>query len=213
MGKSYSRQHTLPDETKGSAFAFGLTTGASESSKNLLYPEVTDDDSKHSAMYVRSHGSYGPGEQRNREYKWEESPIDPVNHMFGKVDKGMVRNGVELCLVPAKDDAVPKTRITAKQVEDIKGMHDHLGRSRNLGHGDRGLPKNHVYGVKGSLDQWDAQACISGNYSADEQAPDADLGTSATPGWRNVAVEKRAFGCPTLRADIIKPERRSREPN
>jgi hypothetical protein len=209
LAKSYSRNHVLPEQTKQKMFAFGLTTGASESSKNLLYPEVKEDEDVHAPQYIRSHGSYGPGQQRNREYKWDQSAVDPNVHRFGKVEKEMLKNGVQLCLDPKKDDGVAKTRITAKQVEDIKGMKDHLGRSRNLGHGNRGLGQAHVFGVKGTLDQWDAQMCIAGDYSAGEQAPDTDLGTSATPGWRNVAVEKRAFGCPTLRTDVPKPGARS----
>jgi len=91
----------------------------------------------------------------------------------------------------------------------MKNLKDHLGRAKNLGHGNRGLDEQHVFGVKGTLDQWDAQACIAGDYSYEEQMPDPDLGTSATVGWRNTTTDQRSFGCPTVRADIPQPERKS----
>ena len=31
-------------------------------------------------MYIRSHGSYAPGEQRDRHYNW---PVDPTTTRFG----------------------------------------------------------------------------------------------------------------------------------
>merc|ERR1719261_2154228 len=51
LGKSYVREHQLPAETKSRDFAFGICAGESESSKNLLYPTVTEDESKYTATY------------------------------------------------------------------------------------------------------------------------------------------------------------------
>jgi hypothetical protein len=209
LGKSYNRGHVLPDEAKSSVFSFGIATGSSESAKNLLYPRKGEDESKFREAYIKSHGSFAPGEQRVRGYEWDKTGMDPTVHRFGKVEKNGLRNGVGLSMNPEKDDCVSKTRITAKQVEDMKNLKDHLGRAKNLGHGNRGLQEQHVFGVKGTLDQWDAQACIAGDYSYEEQMPDPDLGTSATVGWRNTTTDVRSFGCPTVRADIPQPERKS----
>jgi hypothetical protein len=209
LGRSYVRGHVLPKKAQDSCFAFGVPTGASESSKNLLYPTVLEDESKHDAMYTKSHGTYAAGQQRDRKYDWDKAPVDPKSHRFGKKDKAPLQNGVLLCMRPGIDNAVPKTRITAKKVEDHKNTKDQLGRSRNLGLGSTGLPSDHVFGVRGTQDAWDGAACIQGNYSEEEQAPDADLGCSATPGWRNTSIETRAFGCPTLRTDVRYPAKKS----
>jgi len=203
LGKSYSRGHRLPDQTKDTKFSFGVPTQSSESSKNLIYPRVENDESVHKAMYTKSHGSYAPGEQRDRGYKWNETGKDPNVFQFGKVEKNTIQNGVSLCMNPGMDDGVAKTRISAKQVEDMKDLKkEHLGRCKSMNQGGRNLKQGHVFGVAGSLDAWDAQACIQGNYSDAEQMPDEDLGTSATPGWRNVSVETRSFGAPSVRNDI-----------
>lgn len=209
LGKSFSRGHELPEETRDSAFAFGVMTGQSEPSKNLLYPTVTEDEAIHEAMYRKSHGTYQPGVQVDRQYKWNNTNIDVTTHRFGKKDKNLVKNGVGLCMNSAKDIEVPKTRLVQTHVEKLKSLKDQLGKARNLGLGDTNLPKDHTFGVRGTADMWDASDCIQGDYSAAEQAPDADLGTSATPGWRNNSCERRAFGCPTLRTDIPYPDKRS----
>lgn len=209
LGKSFSRGHLLPEQARNPNFAFGIPTGCSESSKNLLYPTETEDESKHSGMYTKSHGSYAPGEQRNRDYNWEKTDINEKTHRFGKKEKNMLKNGVALCMNPANDKSVPKTRLVATKVENMKNTKDQLGKARNLGMGTTGLQQEHIFGVQGTLDSWDAQACIQGDYSAEEQQPDSDLGTSATPGWRNTTIEQRAFGCPTLRTDIRNPAAKS----
>jgi len=209
LGKSFLRGHQLPEEARDADFSFGIPTGCSESSKNLLYPTQTEDESKHSGMYTKSHGSYAPGEQRNRDYNWDKTDINQVSHRFGKKEKNMLENGVALCMNPANDKSVPKTRLVASKVENMKNTKDQLGRARNLGMGSTTLTQEHIFGVQGTLDSWDAQMCIQGDYTPEEQQPDTDLGVSATPGWRNTTVESRAFGCPTLRTDIRNPAAKS----
>lgn len=67
------------------------------------------------------------------------------------------------------------------------------------------LLEQHVYGkeaVKRGPNEWDARACVEGDYSWAEQQPDNDLGKSITPGFRNAIAEGRAFGVPSIRSDI-----------
>ena len=51
-----------------------------------------------------------------------------------------------------------------------------------------------------------------GNYTAEEQQPDKDLGRSLKPGWRNIADgpggPDRLFGVPSIRKDIPAPRLR-----
>lgn len=208
LGKSYSRGHVLPPKVQQSKFSFGLTTGASESAKNLIYPLPKTNEDKFSDQYIRSHGSYAPGEQRDRKYAWNNTGIDPNKHQFGKKAPQLEYNGVGLVLNPGKDDAVPKTRMCAESVEKMKNTKDELGRCRNLGLNTKGS-KNRVFGVKGVMDKWGASQCLAGRYSAEEQMPDPDLGRAVKSGWCNVTTENRAFGCPTVRSDIKKPATRS----
>ena len=74
-------------------------------------------------------------------------------------------------------------------------MSDQLRRVRNLGFSSRNLPADHIFGVSGASDRWDAHV-HRGAYSAAEQATDPDLGRSTTLGWRNVTTETRALAAP-----------------
>ena len=74
------------------------------------------------------------------------------------------------------------------------------------------LLEQHVYGkeaVKRGPNEWDARACVEGDYSWAEQQPDNDLGKSITPGFRNAIAEGRAFGVPSIRSDIQPYAKRS----
>ena len=48
---------------------------ADESVKYGMYPEQTEPEDKHKAMYVRTHGSWAPGEQITRGYNWKVSGV------------------------------------------------------------------------------------------------------------------------------------------
>jgi hypothetical protein len=106
---------------------------------------------------------------------------------------------------------VPQTTLTSKKYDDFQSMGDLLGRARNLGHGKQ-LAGDHIFGkaaVRRGPNEWDARDCVEGKYSYAEQLPDSDLGTTATPGFRNATTELRRFGCPSVRSDIPKYARRS----
>lgn len=58
---------------------------SSENAKDVLYPHrhsaaSVDDDDRIKAMYARTHGNFGPGEQKTREYNWQ---LDKTKHRFG----------------------------------------------------------------------------------------------------------------------------------
>mmetsp|Transcript_33161 Transcript_33161/g.87567 ORF Transcript_33161/g.87567 Transcript_33161/m.87567 type:complete len:324 (-) Transcript_33161:201-1172(-) len=208
LGRSYVRGHVLPGKTTENDFKFGkASVSSTEAAKPLLYPTVTEDDQQYKAQYIKSHKSYAPGEQKQRDYNWK---IDMGTHKFGVgVGSQTAMNGASFGVTGAMAQCEPP-RITSKKTEDFKNTHDQLGRVRNLGHGSK---ESHpgVYG-KASLPNskvWDARSCIEGDYTYDEQAPDADLGKSHTPGFRNITAESRAFGVPTVRSDIPKYATRS----
>jgi hypothetical protein len=100
--------------------------------------------------------------------------------------------------------------VVSERVESVQGLKDQLGKCRNLLqtrsveesfgvswlHSARGLGDYncaHIIHVRHVLsavygrsdrhnDDWDAKACLEGDYSYSEQCPDNDLGASITPG-------------------------------
>jgi hypothetical protein len=82
-----------------------------------------------------------------------------------------------------------------------------LGQSKNLGQNSGARPFDQVYGKsvansKGGKGQWVAADVMKGKYTANEQMPDVDLGKSIAPGFRNISLENRAYGCPSIRTDL-----------
>jgi len=178
----------------------------------LVSQNETDEETAASKLYIRSHGSYGPGEQKKRGYNW---PMDPLKATYGDKGKDIALGGMSQAIydvLHGKGDAEEKT-ITSKKYDDFQSMTDLLGRARNLGHGEQPtLEPGHVYGkaaVRRGGGEWDARDCIEGHYEISEQLPDSDLGKTATPGFRNCTTETRRFGCPSVRSDIPKYAKRS----
>lgn len=146
LGKSYQRGHVLPKECQASGFAFGLSKPETnpEGAKGIIYPHVEEDPATFKAMYQKSHGISEPGEQKNRNYRWEATQIqNPSKFKFGLMDKTLVRDGVATCLNPVaelgRDNASKKSSstlvktIVAKQVESMKDTFDQMGQARHLG--------------------------------------------------------------------------------
>ena len=70
-------------------------------------------------MYNKTHGNFGPGEQRDREYNW---PVEKTNHQFGYGEKKLL-NGAAMSLHSERYDGdFPKTVIVKKTVEDHKAV-------------------------------------------------------------------------------------------
>ncbi|KAF1320964.1 hypothetical protein FI667_g12189, partial [Globisporangium splendens] len=211
LGKSYSRGHVLPANMQKPEYAFGISGTFGDSARELLYPSTSFNNKQDEELYKRSHRSVAPGEQKNRDYYWDSAKIDPKKCRFG-VKTGAVGIeglGASACLNPEMDDTLPRSAITAKQVEDMRSMLDHLGKPRHLGASSTNLPPDHVFGATLKKDAENTWDCIQGHYSYDEQQPDADLGRAVNYGWKNSSAETRAFGVPSIRSDIPLPSKRS----
>lgn len=175
LGRSFHRGHKQPKFTQASGFRYGVTSAHSnEDAKSLLYPGAAErlgnneDAARTKANYIKSHHSYLPGEQKCRDYNW---PVDPLTTVFG--DKGenfalrRLSSGVHEAL-HSNMDCVEKRRLA----QNIPVAEDHIF----------GIP---THGNSDSYNE-DCQAVMRGNYSAEDQMPDRDLGKSVTPGFRNV---------------------------
>ncbi|CAM9721874.1 unnamed protein product [Scytosiphon promiscuus] len=196
LGKGYQRGHQLPQKVKNKAFMFGVSSDKSEAAKELLYPRPSDPDMQESSLRC------GPGEQRRRGYDWQ---VDIENHRFGR--PGSLAS--PLCLDSGGE---PPSGVVSKKLDDFRETQDTIGRARNLGHNSRDHLGKHVYGreaVKRGPNEWDARACVEGDYGWAEQQPDVDLGKSITPGFRNAIAQGRTFGVPSIRSDILPYAKRS----
>mmetsp|Transcript_8529 Transcript_8529/g.10787 ORF Transcript_8529/g.10787 Transcript_8529/m.10787 type:complete len:282 (-) Transcript_8529:361-1206(-) len=173
-------------------------------------------EDKNRELYIKSHNSYNPGEQKRRQYDWKK--VDPKSHRFGVVDKAKNDEGVAFCL--NMDISKDQSRLTSIAVADFRDANsDKLGRSRNrrMTAPDRAKLKNSSAPneltthrrTKPIQQEWTAVETIQGDYSHEEQQPDKDLGKAVRPGWRNSHEPERTFGCPTVRNDIKPPTRRS----
>lgn len=213
LGRSQQRG-TLPDSLNNKTTCFGVRGKRGVSAKELMYPTSVADPVGTHEQYIKSHKAYKPGEQRNRAYEWENTTIkDPVSHRFGKVVKDGLQEGVMLSLNAFRDTDQPPKRIVPKAYDDFKNVtSDELGKCKNLGQANASLERHGMtFGVTTlpRPEEGGAAECIRGQYSSDEQAPDADLGRSLVPGLRNMTRETRAFGVPTIRSDISPPVARS----
>jgi len=162
--------------------------------KDVLYPQSGSMEEKNETakMYQRTHGNFGPGEQRTRDYDWQANPrvSDATGnvqaHPFGYGEQKLL-NGAAKSVMPERiDEGFPKTVIVKKIVEDQKAVtQDMLGTVKNLGQGQPARDMGHTYGqMRRNLD-WNAAKCINGDPSERELQPDNDLARSTKPNCTN----------------------------
>lgn len=206
LGKGYEFQ-TRPASTKDATFAFGKPSGRSGvGTKDLVCPQdATADDTAAEAVYKKSHGAFGPGEQRTRMIDWSKTHIDPAAVRFGRVAKRPEKNGVGKCLDPGKDDERTEARVVPLRVEAKRQFStDQVGKARPLGLAPYTRPVPATFGIgSGAGDSWGTAECLRGDFTEEEQLPDADLGKATRPGFRNASIDpSRVFGIPSLRTDV-----------
>lgn len=214
LGGSYRRDYELPDKFTQQGEPFGRSSRLSaEPAKTIIFPEMSEASFAGEDLYKRSHGSYGVGEQKRRGYSWK---INPDEIRFGVKGDTIAYNGVSRniaeVLCPSAEDT--ESVIGTSKVEEHRMMGDLLGKTRDLGQGSKARTEQFVYGLpsaytKKSKSQWSAIDTIKGRYRAEDLVVDPDLGKSITPGFRNITLESRAYGCPSLRSDIPVPVHRS----
>lgn len=211
LGRVPDRGIILPSKFTEEKEPFGeKSKSSSEPAKDLIFPNELLNDGKEEEIYKRSHGSYGVSEQLHRGYKWD---IDPESTRFGRKGDTIALNGVSKNITEVLQGDLRDNRdsiVNMKQVEDFRNMKDILGQSKNLGQNSfsRG---DMVYGKANKGKGIGAGEVIRGRYTDDDNMPDQDLGKSITPGFRNVSMEDRMYGCPSIRNDIpaLPPHRRS----
>jgi hypothetical protein len=164
-------------------------------------------------MYIKTHGNFDSGEQKDRNYEWN---FDKTTHRFGYGEQRLI-NGAAMSIHAERfENNFPKTVIVKKTVEDVKAVtSDLLGQSKNLGQGKPPMSADHAFGIKNIVGNniWNAAKCIHGEPSEKEVQPDNDLGRCTKAGSMNVVRKpedwNRSFGTPTIRTDIPYKDKRS----
>jgi hypothetical protein len=204
LGKPYVRGHLIPDPAMG----FGVPSPPFEDGKLVIFPrDAIPEAEPVRQRYVKTHGNFAPGEMFTREYNWPEE-AKGENFRFGvKQTSGNDQGGegAKMALEPGReeDGSYPKTRFIQRTSEDYRSVvHPKLARTRNYQQGQLPVKPGHTFGIKSMSSEVTARSCILGYYGLNEQLPDQDLGRCIKPGRRNVTNEMRAFGTPSVRADI-----------
>jgi len=212
LGQTVNRNYKWPEQSKKEDFRFGIASKGSESAKDVMYtPASLNDDQQAKNLYIKSHGMYEAGQQKQRDYQW---PFNPNVHVFGKTEKLVADEG-KFCLQPeTADEAFPKTQIVKKNVEDFRDYNkDPLGKPNNLAQTNPYVTADQVYGFKPKeKEPWNAAKCITGEAVYKQVKEDEFLGRATKHGFKNVPKpgdEGRVFGVPTIRNDINKPGLRS----
>lgn len=206
LGQPMTRGHVIPDGL-GTERPFGRIVDAKGLDKAGQVQQILNgfpgpEPADTHQMYVRSHGDYAAGEQRSRGYEFPEGVTSDTR--FGI--KGTVKPTTDQVKEIFKE---PDTQLISKIQADFKLVNDdRIGKPRTLGYGDRPtMGPGHTFGVPSrKFEEWGVDKLLKGEYAPEEQAPDADLGKSIRPGYRNVpASADQTFGVPTVRTDLPMP--------
>jgi hypothetical protein len=212
LGKCFDRGHNVPLPPCG----YGKKNGEPEDGKEAIFPRGVEPEPEHIRQrYVKTHGNFAPSEMFTRQYNWPDATMEK-NFRFGVAANTGLGEGVGVRMVlstdKADDGSFPVTRFVQRTGEDYRHVvHPELGKKRNYQQQKPPMAPDHAYGIKSTSAEVTARTCILGYYSLNEQLPDQDLGRCIKPGRRNVTSESRAFGTPSVRADIpaLPQERRS----
>jgi hypothetical protein len=180
--------------------------------KDLIYSNnIFVEDEKTRKMYNLTHGLTEPGEQKDRNYKWN---FDKNTHVFGKPET-MEKDGTKKSLqTDLLFSEYPQTKIGNKRLEDFRQATSSLvGTGKFKGTLNDNIPHNHAFGTRTMKDgNWNVGKCLSGNMDTNNRSMlthDVDLGKSFNYTNKNKKLHPtdlinghRLFGVPSVRTDL-----------
>lgn len=209
LGKGFVRGHHVPKAlAEDSGFQFGKPTNAPRHSseqqgKDAIAPEdAPEHDREAHERYVRTHQAFDPGERVNRQYAWP-AEVAQEKHRFGRPYEARLDGAGVRAALTEEDPAVGggcagATRVVQRTAEEFhRATHDPVGGRAQGTHGRPPVPEGFVFGARSKGGGASMGDILRGNYSAEEQLPDKDLGRCIREGRRNVTAETRPFGRPS----------------
>ncbi|KAF0979660.1 hypothetical protein FDP41_001328 [Naegleria fowleri] len=171
VGHSSKHVKFVKEHHKGT-LTFGVKTQYNESAKNVLYPidqyEQNEMEKERNELYKISHQAWEAGEQINRNYDWENTPIkDPQRHRFGKT-------------LPPEIDGAKQTLSNYYQPPTPQQLiHDEPVPTTSQFEGK-------TFGMRNKVDEWGSIDCIRGyNYGVDKY-PDRGFTAPIIPGTEHM---------------------------
>jgi len=164
------------------------------------------------SQYKKSHWLSDPGEQINRDYKWN---VDKNTHVFGKPQAREVDGCKKSLENDLLDASYPKTIIVNKRLEDFRQAYsDMIGKTKFKGTLNSSINENNTFGFnKVSGSDWDVAKCLHGDPNEKTEKhlePDPDLGKSFLykSKLQNLHPKtpdpNRTYGVPSIRFDLKK---------
>ena len=172
VGHSTKHNQFMNTHQKGGV-RFGITTKDSEDAKEVLYPVNFYDELQNSKekeeIYKKSHQSWEAGEQINRNYEWDNSGVNPIDHRFGTIIEPEV-DGAKKTVQNYYQPPAPRELV--HDIEVPKEMHYNDGR---------------VFGVPGKADEHGSIDCIRGCwYGVDKTRVDYSMKSPILPGTEHL---------------------------
>ena len=202
LGKAIDRGYDIPE---GLVFGDPANPNGAMSAKEVIFPRTGLDIETLDAhkLYVKTHKSFAPGEQLDREYQWPEG-VNPDAFSFGHADAAGTRSTKD-ALTWERSDA--PTKVVLKRLEDYRAVSkDPLGEGKNHMQWPLPVPTDFRFGARSNNSNNTVAHCLQfNNKSESELVPDRNLGTCDVQGKRN-SITDRVYGLPSIRTDIPKPE-------
>jgi len=208
LGERFTRGHVLPEglgtETPFGVPANALALQAMGQVRQAMEGMGGEETDEARALYRRTHAHFAPGEQRKRGYDWGDR--DPRAEVFGRPTP--VHDEAEIARILSHADGAGVTVVPATLADFRAARADELGRVRTCGFGDRAVSAEAAGIPSSRFDDAGVEALLKGIGGTGDVRPDADLGRSLRPGYRNVprdGDDGRSFGVPSVRTDLPAP--------
>ena len=81
LAASYVRGYNWPKQVKSEEYQFGVPTNSNDTVKDIFKAQegIVEDETVRK-MYIKTHGNFDSGEQKDRNYEWN---FDKTTHRFG----------------------------------------------------------------------------------------------------------------------------------
>ena len=222
-----NRKYEFPEQVQKKEFQFGQKIGGYIDMKEIIsngdHIRETPETKK---LYTKTHGLTDPGQQKERNYNWDNTGLNPKQHVFGYGFEKEQDGAKKSLQTDYLNTNYMKTIIAKKSLEDFRQANcEMIGKTKFKGALRQDLPEGHTFGLQTivgggwnvgnySINKFKGK-CLNGdltNKKPDFNKPDIDLSTEQRFNKPRVQTAKpvnhdpnRIFGTPSIRKDINCP--------